>query len=322
MAETAAPRRYLALCGGVGGAKLALGLSRVLPPEALTIVVNTGDDFEHLGLLICPDIDTVTYTLGDVVHPGQGWGRADEHWAALAEIERLGGESWFRLGDKDLGLHLVRRSLLETGLTLSEVTARLSRSLGVQATVAPMSDAPVRTLVESDQGVLAFQHYFVRERCSPRVKGLQYSGAGFAAPSPALSQALADPALAGVFICPSNPYLSIDPILAVSGVRDALCRLDAPVVAVAPIVSGLAIKGPTAKIMAELGIAPTAVSVAEHYRDFLDGYVIDSGDAALADHFHTGVSLHICPTVMTTLDDKMALAQACIDFAHRLAGQP
>lgn len=310
-------KRYLALCGGVGGAKLALGLAHVLAPGQLTVVVNTGDDFEHLGLSISPDIDTVTYTLAGLVQPGQGWGRDDESFAALDTVGRLGGDTWFRLGDKDIGLHLVRRTLLGEGLSLSAVTARIAQRLGVAHAVAPMSDDAVRTLLDTDAGPLSFQHYFVRERCAPVVTGVRYAGAERARPSPALADALADPALAGIVVCPSNPYLSIGPILALPGVRQLLAGAAAPVVAVAPIVGRRAIKGPTAKIMRELAVEPTAAAVAAHYADFLDGYLVDPADPVAL----PGVAVAAGDIVMNTLADKTALARRCLDFCDELAGR-
>lgn len=310
-------KRYLALCGGVGGAKLALGLAHVLAPGQLTVVVNTGDDFEHLGLSISPDIDTVTYTLAGLVQPGQGWGRDDESFAALDTVGRLGGDTWFRLGDKDIGLHLVRRTLLGEGLSLSAVTARIAQRLGVAHAVAPMSDDAVRTLLDTDAGPLSFQHYFVRERCAPVVTGVRYAGAEHARPSPALADALADPALAGIVVCPSNPYLSIGPILALPGVRQLLAEAAAPVVAVAPIVGRRAIKGPTAKIMRELAVEPTAAAVAAHYADFLDGYLVDPADPVAL----PGVAVAAGDIVMNTLADKTALARRCLDFCDELAGR-
>jgi len=317
--QEAGGARILALCGGVGGAKLALGLSHLVAPEKLTIVVNSGDDFEHLGLLICPDIDTVTYTLAGVVHPGQGWGRTGESWNALAELERHGGEAWFRLGDKDLGLHLMRRALLDQGRTLSEVTAALTSSFGIKHMIAPMTEAQLRTLVETDAGTLAFQHYFVRERCAPRVKRVIYSGAATAEPSEPLAAALRDPDLAAVIICPSNPYLSIDPILSLKGVRETLRQLAAPVIAVAPIIRGTAIKGPTTKIMDELGLPASAAAVARHYQDFLDGYVVDSEDTADVAASLPQLSLLGCDIMMSSLTDKVELARRCLSFAADLA---
>lgn len=308
-------KRYLALCGGVGGAKLALGLARILAPGQLTVVVNTGDDFEHLGLAISPDIDTVTYTLAGLVQPGQGWGRDEESFAALDTVGRLGGDTWFRLGDKDIGLHLVRRTLLGEGLSLSTVSERIAQQLGVAHAIAPMSDDAVRTLLDTNAGPLSFQHYFVRERCTPVVTGVRYAGAEHARPSPALAGALADPALAGIVVCPSNPYLSIGPILALPGVRQLLAGAAAPVVAVAPIVGRRAIKGPTAKIMRELAVEPTAASVAAHYADFLDGYLADPADPVEL----PGVAVAAGDIVMNTLADKTALARRCLDFCDELA---
>lgn len=311
------PQHYLALCGGVGGAKLALGLSHVLPPERLTIAVNTGDDFEHLGLPICPDIDTVIYTLAGLVHQGQGWGRGEESFAALDTVGRLGGDTWFRLGDKDIGLHLMRRALLDEDLSLSAVTARIAKRLGVAHEVIPMSDDAVPTLLDTAAGLMSFQHYFVRERCTPAVTDIQYYGAEHARASPALLRTLADPDLGGVFICPSNPYLSIDPILALPGVKRMLADTPAPVIAVAPIVGGQAIKGPTAKIMRELGVEPSAAAVAAHYADFLDGYVVDAADTVTL----PGPRMISAGIVMKTLADKVALARRCVAFSDELAGR-
>ena len=221
---TAAGQRCLALSGGVGGAKLALGLAHVLPPEDLLVVANTGDDFEHLGLLICPDIDTVTYTLAGIANPETGWGRADESWHFMETLAALGGETWFRLGDRDLALHMERTRRVAAGETLSAVTQDIGRRLGVRPSVAPMSDQPVRTIVETPDGPLPFQHYFVREQCAPHVTGFRFEGADTAKPAPAFAAALKN-ALDAIVICPSNPFISIDPILAIPGVRQALRRL-------------------------------------------------------------------------------------------------
>jgi LPPG:FO 2-phospho-L-lactate transferase len=281
----------------------------------LTIIVNTSDDFEHFGLAICPDIDTVIYTLAGLAHPTQGWGRDKESFAALDTIERLGGESWFRLGDKDIGMHLMRRKLLDDGLSLSDVTARIAQRLGIAHKVAPMTDDTVSTMLDTVAGPISFQHYFVRERCGPIVHGIRYSGADSARPSPTFAQALADPDISGIIICPSNPYLSIDPILALPGVRRMLADTSAPVVAVAPLVNGEAIKGPTAKIMRELAVEASATTVARHYADFLDGYVINTTDRTAA----LKATVMSCDIIMRTLADKIALARRCITFAEELA---
>ena len=313
--------RCLALSGGVGGAKLALGLSRILAPEEFLVVANTGDDFEHLGLLICPDIDTVTYTLAGVGNTETGWGRADEGWRFMESLAEIGGESWFNLGDRDLALHVERTRRIGAGESLSAITEDIANRLGVAARIAPMSDQPVRTIVETPDGPLAFQHYFVREQCAPRVTGFRFDGAAYASPSPALREALAT-APDAIVICPSNPFISIDPILALPGVREALSDCPAPVVAVSPIVGGRAIKGPTAKMMAELGIPGDAVSVARHYAGLIDGFVLDDVDADSAEAVRAlGIETQVTGTVMTSLDDRIRLAREVLDFAEAVAGR-
>ena len=307
--------RVLALSGGVGGAKLVAGLASVLPAEALTVAVNVGDDFEHLGLRICPDFDTVLYTLAGVVHPQQGWGRADESWQTQDELRRLGGPTWFQLGDRDIALHLLRRDLLDRGQTLSEVCAALRQRLGVAVPVLPISDAAVRTIVDTDEGELAFQDYFVRRRAAPRVQALRYAGAADATLAPGVRAALDDPLLAGVVLCPSNPYLSIAPMLAIPELRARLCALTVPVLAVSPIVGGKAIKGPTAKIMAELQVSPGATVIAGLYADFVDRVLVDTQDAALVQNDERFV---VADTVMTTAAHRSALARVCVELLHGL----
>ncbi len=309
----------LALCGGIGGAKLALGLYRHLAPGALSVAVNTGDDFEHLGLRISPDIDTVLYTLSGTVNPETGWGRADETWTFMAALEALGGETWFRLGDGDLALHVERTRRLVAGESLSEVCAAFARRFGLDARILPMTDDPLRTVVHTPDGPLPFQHYVVRECCEPRVTGVTFAGAEAARPNPEILRALADPALAAVVFCPSNPYLSIDPILAVPGMRIALGACPAPVVAVSPVVGGRAVKGPTAKIMAELGVPVTNAAVAAHYEGLIDGLVLDRADQAEAAEL--AVPALVTETVMTSLEDRIALAAAALGFAAELDGR-
>src|SRR5580704_12409697 len=265
----------LALSGGIGGAKLALGLYRILPAGALTVVANTGDDFEHLGLAISPDIDTLLYTLASLDNLELGWGRRDETWTFMAALERLGGETWFRLGDGDLATHVERTRRLARGESLSAITDDFRRRFGIAARLLPASDDPVRTRLHTDEGWLDFQDYFVRRRCAPIVREIVFAGAETARPHPDILAALADPALRLVAICPSNPFISIDPILAVPGIRRALQDCPAPVLAVSPISGGKAVKGPTAKMMQELGLPVGAAAVARHYRDFLDLYVAD-----------------------------------------------
>jgi len=302
----------VALSGGVGGAKLALGLSRVLPADELLIVANTGDDFEHLGLCISPDIDTLTYVLAGLDNPATGWGRRDETWSFMETIGTLGGETWFRLGDRDLGLHVERTRRLRAGETLSQITADMCRRLGVPPHVLPMSDDRVRSRLRCDEGWIDFQDYFVRRQCQPVVRELAFEGADKARPQPDVLSALKGEVRA-VVICPSNPFISIEPILAVPGLREALIDCNAPVVAVSPIVGGRAVKGPTAKMMQELGLAVSSASVAKRYDGLIDGYVVDQADAA-------GIStkVHIAPTLMTTLADKEALARTVLAFADTL----
>ncbi len=321
-------RRVLALCGGVGGAKLALGLYSVLAADRLTLVVNTGDDFEHLGLHISPDLDTVLYTLAGLSDPERGWGRADETWNFMSALGRFGGDTWFALGDRDLALHVERTRRLRAGETLSAVTADLAGRLKIEAGIVPMTDDAVRTVVHTREGSLPFQQYFVGRRCEPVVTGIAFSGAGEARPNPALLAALADPELAAIVICPSNPYLSVDPILAVPGIRQALRGAAVPVIAVSPIIGGQAVKGPTAKIMAELGIGNTLVAIAEHYRGLIDGLVIDAADApdaagvvGAASPERARIAVDAVPTLMQSLADRQRLAAAVLAFAERLAGE-
>jgi LPPG:FO 2-phospho-L-lactate transferase len=311
----------VALSGGVGGAKLALGLSRVLEAEELLVVANTGDDFEHLGLTICPDIDTLTYALAGVDNPATGWGRRDETWHFMEALAELGGEAWFRLGDRDLATHVERTRRLRAGEALSAVTDHLRRAFGIGPRILPMSDDPVRTRVRTEEaGWLDFQDYFVRRQAGPTVRALDFAGAATARAHPAFLAALADPALRAVVICPSNPFISVGPILAVPGVRAALAACAAPVVAVSPIIGGAAVKGPTAKMFAELGLGtPTAAGVAAHYGALLDGYVMDERDAAEAAGI-AGLRVALAQTLMRTLEDREALARAVLDFADSLRG--
>jgi LPPG:FO 2-phospho-L-lactate transferase len=308
--------KVLALCGGVGGAKLALGLYRVLAPGRLTVAINTGDDFEHLGLHVSPDIDTVTYTLAGLNDTERGWGLADESWNFMAALGRLGGEKWFNLGDRDLATHVLRTIQLKEGRSLSEITAGFAARLGIDAHLLPMSDDPVRTKVSTPEGELDFQRYFVERQCAPEVRAITFEGVADARPHPALMQALADSSLAAIVICPSNPYLSVDPLLALPGLREALASAPPPVIAVSPIVGGAAVKGPTAKIMCELNLPVTTASVAEHYRGLVDGLVIDESDAAEAATLDLPVLA--TGTVMHTVEDKERLARAVLDFAHSL----
>lgn len=309
----------LALAGGVGGAKLARGLAAALDPGRLAIAVNTGDDFEHLGLPVSPDLDTVMYTLAGRANPETGWGVAGETWSFMAALADLGGETWFRLGDRDLATHILRRRMLADGRTLSEATAALCAALGIRHRIVPMSDSPVRTVVETDEGALPFQDYFVRRRCEPLVSGFRFAGIGEAAPAPDFAAALADAALEAVVICPSNPYVSVDPIVGLADVAAFLEHRSVPVVAISPIVGGAAIKGPAAKMMGELGAEVSALGIARHYGARIDGMVIDTVDAALAGEIRAlGIAVRVAPTVMRDTDDSRALADEALAFAARI----
>ena len=305
----------LALSGGIGGAKLALGLYRVLPPGALTVIANTGDDFEHLGLAISPDVDTLLYTLAGLDNPELGWGRRDETWTFMKALGSLGGETWFNLGDGDLATHVERTRRLSAGESLSEITGDFRRRLGISARLLPMSDDRVRTRLLTAAGWLDFQHYFVRQRCTPAVREIAFAGADEARPQQEFLAALSDRNLRAVVICPSNPFISVDPILALPGVREALCACAAPVVAVSPIIGGKAVKGPTAKMMAELGLPVDAGAVARHYGDILDLYVADETDADEVRDL--GLPVAFTRTLMLSFADREALARAVLDAAAR-----
>lgn len=310
------PEHWVALCGGVGGAKLALGLARMLPADSLTVVVNTGDDFRHLGFYVSPDIDTVLYTLAGLANAELGWGLEGETWRFMDGLERLGGPTWFRLGDRDLATHAVRTTMLAEGHRLSEITRHLAARLGVGPSVVPMSDDPVATVVETDEGALAFQIYFVGRRAEPRVTAIRFEGTEAARPATGAAAAMAREDLAGIIICPSNPWLSIDPLLAIPGWGKLLAARRAPTVAVSPIIGGKAVKGPTAKIMAELGLPLDVRAIVDHYRGLIDGFVLDTVDA---DRESTlGLPTLVTNTLMHTLEDRTALAEATLGFCRRL----
>ena len=306
----------LALSGGVGGAKLALGLQRVLPPGELAVLVNTGDDFTHLGLRICPDLDTVLYTLAGVVHPRQGWGRDAETFGFMDELRRQGGPDWFLLGDRDLVLHVERTRRLAAGERLTQVTAAFAQRFGVPSLLLPMADPEVATLLDTDAGPLEFQHYFVRLRCEPRVRGLAFAGASQARPPEELAAVLRSASLRAIIIAPSNPFLSVDPILAVPGMRAALRAARVPVVAVSPLIGGRAVKGPTAKIMGELGLTAGTAAIARHYAGLIDGIVVDEADAAEARG--VGLPYAVTGTLMRSDEDRERVARVALDLAADL----
>lgn len=313
-------RELLALSGGVGGAKLALGLADSLAPGQLHVLVNTGDDFNHLGLRICPDIDTLLYTLSGRANEALGWGLEGETWQTMAALEEIGGETWFRLGDRDMATHLWRTRQLAAGGRLAAVTADLATRLGIASHVYPVSDDLISTTVHTAQGDLPFQHYFVREQCVPVVSGFSFEGISAAHPNREVMHRLQQDAYGGIVICPSNPFVSIDPILQVPGLWLALRESPAPVILVSPIVAGQAIKGPTAKIMTELGAGASALEVARHYCNrypgLIDWFVIDESDAKLAGAIgELGLEVAVTSTIMKNREDKQALARHCLQLA-------
>jgi LPPG:FO 2-phospho-L-lactate transferase len=283
LASKAASLKVVALAGGVGGARLADGLAQVLRPANLTVIVNTGDDFEHLGLFICPDLDTICYTLAGLANPATGWGRSAETWQALETLATLGGPTWFRLGDHDLGLHLERTRRRRLGQPLSQITRHFCRALGIQVSILPVTDESVATWVDTDEGSLPFQEYFARRQCQPRVSGFHFIGVEQARPAPGVLEAISQADL--VVVCPSNPWVSIDPLLAVPGIRQAI--QSRPTLAVSPILGGQTVKGPAAKMFAEMGIEPSALAVARHYGKMLTGFVLDRIDAPQAQEIHS-----------------------------------
>ena len=309
--------KVVALAGGVGGAKLAEGLAQILTPEDLIIIVNNGDDFEHFGLQICPDLDTVCYTLAGIANPATGWGRLDESWQALEAIGELGGPTWFRLGDRDLGLHLERTRRLRSGQSLAQVTHHFCQVWGIGARILPMSNDKVPTWVYTDEGELPFQEYFVHRQCHPRVSGFLFRGVEQANPTPGVIEALKETDL--VVICPSNPWVSVGPILALPGVKQAIKTSGCPVVAVSPIIGGQAVKGPAAKMYLELGIKPSALSVARHYSDLLSGFVFDLVDAEQADAIRSlGIQPISTHTIMNTAGDRRRLSEETLALGQQL----
>jgi LPPG:FO 2-phospho-L-lactate transferase len=296
--------KIVAMAGGVGGAKLVDGLAQILSPGELTVIVNTGDDFEHLGLFISPDLDTVCYMLAGLANPNTGWGRDGETFRALENIKKLGGPAWFGLGDQDLGTHLERTRRIKSGQSISQVTHDFCLAWGVKQTVLPMSDEPVHTMVDTVEfGEMAFQEYFVHHKCDPVVQGFRFAGIENALPAPGVLEAI-DSADAIIF-CPSNPWVSIDPILSVQGIRQAIVTL--PIIAVSPIIGDAALKGPAAKMFKELGIPPSAVAVARHYGDLLNVFILDKVDSRLLKEF--SIPAYATNTIMKTRADRHQLAE-------------
>jgi LPPG:FO 2-phospho-L-lactate transferase len=310
----------VALCGGVGGAKLADGLQQCLAPGELHVIVNTGDDFEHRGLPICPDLDTVLYTLAGVANASQGWGRAEETWQVQSQWRELGIETWFQLGDRDIALHLYRRELQSQGMRLTQVSRTLAQRLSVASHLLPMCDVPAPTTVLTDAGEMPFQEYFVKRQCGPAVRGFRYGATGTDLTAE-IRQALEDGNLDGIILCPSNPYLSVAPILAVPGMRECLVRARVPIIAVSPLIGGAAVKGPAAKIMQELNLPVSPLEIARSYADFLDVMLIDPEDAQLlALRESADPELAAAPIMMRTPGDRRALASICLDMLRRYRG--
>ena len=307
-------KNVVALAGGVGGAKLAYGLAQIVPPESLTIIVNSADDFEHLSLHIAPDVDTVMYTLAGIANPKTGWGVKDEGWNTMAALARYGGPNWFQLGDRDLATHLLRTQWLRQGYPYTWVTKELCRRLGVRCAILPMTEDLVRTMVQTEDGELAFQEYFVEKQWQPVVKSIRFAGVEVAQPSREVVSAIRTADV--IVFCPSNPLVSIDPILALPNMRRIIAASRAPKVAVSPIVGGQALKGPAAKIMTELGMEVSPVGVARHLREVLTGFVLDHVDEAHQGMItDMGLRTLVTGTVMLNNEDRVKLSREVLDFA-------
>ena len=303
------------LSGGVGGAKLVLGLSRVLNNKDFMTIVNTGDDFVHLGLKICPDIDTIIYTLAELVDQKRGWGLKDESWNFLDKTKLLGGEGWFNLGDKDLATHVHRTQRLAKGEDLTSITKNLASSFGVEAKLVPMTNDIVSTVVETPEEHLAFQHYFVRDRCLPTVKGFRFEGVKSSVINPLIQEYARANDKSAVLLAPSNPFVSIDPILSVPAMTDELVGMKGPKIAISPIINSKAVKGPAAKMMQELGVPSTSIEIANHYKGLIDAIVIDHADAPLSEKIEDlGIKVFTTNTVMHSLNEKITLANECLNF--------
>ena len=310
--------KVVAFAGGVGGARMVDGFARCLPAEDLSVIVNIGDDFDHLGLRICPDLDTVCYTLAGIANPETGWGLEGETWNALECLVNLGGPEWFRLGDRDLGTHLERTRRLRQGQSLSQICREFCAAWNIGCAVMPVSDDDVPTRVYTEDGAMNFQEYFVHQQCRPKVTGFIFDNVEQATPAPGVLRAINQADL--VIICPSNPWVSIDPILAIPGLSSALARH--LTIAVSPLIGAKAVKGPAAKMFVELGIEPSALSVARHYGSLLDGFVLDQVDVGLVDMFRSeGIEVLVTNTLMKTQQDRQRLAQEIVEFASSLRNQ-
>lgn len=306
--------KIVVLTGGVGGAKLVLGLSRVCAPQSVVAIVNTGDDFSHLGLAVSPDIDTLLYTLSGRANSALGWGRSDETWSFMNAVRSLGGPDWFQLGDGDLALHVIRSARLRAGDKLSRITRDFAKAWRVDVELIPATDDAVATMIISNEGVLSFQDYFVRRRCEPMVASIYFEGAQAAKPTDGVLAAIGGTDTEAILIAPSNPLLSISPILAIPGLKEALIAAAVPTVAISPLIDGQAVKGPAAKIMRELGLAVNARSVAEHYSPWLDAMLLDERDAI--DSFP--IPYAQSDTLMNSIHDRERVAHAALALCQRV----
>jgi len=313
LAEQYASLNVVCLAGGVGGAKLVAGLEQIVPSERLTVIVNTGDDFQHFGLTVCPDLDTVIYTLGVVANPETGWGRVGESWTTIEEIARLGGPAWFKLGDLDLATHLVRSQLLADGQSLTAVTRHLCAHFDIRTRLLPMSDQPAPTMIATNEELLPFQVWFVKERWQPAVREVCLPADVRATPQ--VMRALENADI--VVFAPSNPFVSIDPILHAYPIREMIMDLPRAVVAVSPIIGGEAVKGPAAKMMAEMDMRVTSESVARYYGDLIDGFVYDQKDAGQCDNVDCATLMS--DTIMTDAISRSRLAAEVLQFALSIA---
>jgi len=311
--------KIIALSGGIGGAKLGLGLHQIYAPEELYFITNTGDDFLYLGFYIAPDVDTLVYTLAGVNNTETGWGRADETWKTHNVLSELGADNWFKLGDKDLALHLHRSKALRNGERLTSITQDIANRFHLKATVLPMSDHMIQTVVDTNKGLLSFQEYFVKQASKPKIKNISFKSKN-PEPSAEVTEILMDPGLKGIVICPSNPYLSIDPILSIEKIRQSITESKRPRVAVSPIINGQSVKGPTTKIMNELGLEANVLTIAQHYKDYIDGIVIDTSDQDYVEQIESmGIQVKLSEIMMNNDDDKKRVAEDVIHFIDHIS---
>ena len=311
--------KIIALSGGIGGAKLGLGLHQICAPEELYFITNTGDDFLYLGFYIAPDVDTLVYTLAGVNNTETGWGRADETWKTHNVLGELGADNWFKLGDKDLALHLHRSKALRNGERLTSITQDIANRFHLKANVLPMSDQMIQTIIDTNKGLLSFQEYFVKQASAPKIESISFKSKN-PEPSAEVTEILTDPDLKGIVICPSNPYLSIDPILSIEKIRQSITESKRPSIAVSPIIDGQSVKGPTKKIMEELGLKVNVLTIAEHYKNCIDGIVIDHLDQGYAGEIESmGIHVKLSEIMMNNDDDKKRVAEDVINFIDQIS---